>query len=142
MTKEKIVERIDEIKNQIHSLTSEKNDLENELINSESSFLEKFKIWWYSDLDTETEDWVPAESEYPYLMKMIDRGYPERHRTYDLTEYLEEEFDAYLFDPVPMTGKDYEDYAASELQMDPLILYTLIATELFKGKLKAFTYDW
>jgi len=74
--RDKLNERIAEI---------EKQELSNAL-----SFKEKLKIWYDSE-NGEELDWIPGKEEYPKLREYIHGADMDRHRTYDLRDFFEDD---------------------------------------------------
>lgn len=141
MSKDETQDRIETIRKEIRKLEEEKDQLEKDLINRETSFQKQFTVWWESDQDMEIEKWSPSHENYPYLNMLFDYMELEKYKLCDLTDLLGQEMADYVTNPEDRAPSP-KDFWASHMKMDPTFLYTCIATELYKGKLKVFQNKW
>jgi hypothetical protein len=126
---------IKQIDKEISTLEKQKSKLEKQLINQAKSPIEKFKIWWESNADTDEEDYLPDRSEFPKLREYMDElGHDwYRYQSTDISDFMDEAF-AFAF-----YGEKNEYW---EWKEEDKIKFQEIGYEIMKGKLKSFKYDW
>jgi hypothetical protein len=68
-------------------LKKRKREIEEELINSETNFIKKFKIWYENDSRCH-HPWIISS---PHLRELLNNMDPDRYRTYTLEDLIGEE---------------------------------------------------
>lgn len=129
---------LENINKQILELKKRKADIEKQMMDSETNFMKKFKIWYDSD-DECHHDWVIGS---PILRKLADRMDMDRHRTYTLEEIIgEDEFTTLVY---PEDSKSWFDSEAEfKLEYGRLLVkYKPALEEAMKTSMKSFTCDW
>ena len=133
-------DRITEINEEIAKLKLEKSNLESELMNEAPDFKTKFQIWLDSE-DKEYQSYLPREENYPKLRPYIEDWDMDRHRTYDLAEYMEEDFYYAIFisDEEFELADDWIKKRYTEAKRKQIIE---VAQEIMENNLGSFTCDW
>lgn len=129
---------LDKINNHINELKKRKSEIEKQMMDSETNFMKKFKIWYESD-DECHHDWIINS---PILRKLLDRRDLDRHRTYTLEDIIgEDEFTILVY---PEDCKDWYDSEA-EFKLEYgrcLVKYKAALEEAMNTDMKSFTCDW
>jgi len=127
---------IKQIDKEISTLEKQKSKLEKQLMNQAKSPIDKFKIWWESNADTDEQDFLPLRSKFPKLREYMDEigsDWFNRYETTDISDFMDEPF-AFAF-----YGEENDYWGYKE---EDKSIFQEIGYEIMKGKLKSFKYDW
>lgn len=83
-------EVIKKLKEQRDAIDRRIAELEASELQNAVTFEEKLKIWYESDNGVEL-GWIPSKEDYPHLRALIDGWEMDRHRTYDLRDFFQDE---------------------------------------------------
>ena len=131
MTKEEIEARLIEISGEIIVLKSERHKLEQDLLATATTWEDKFRIW-YDNADGMEERWMPDRKEYPALRKMLDRRDLDRHRTYDILEYFQDDICHVMFGETP-----FSTYSPEKIED-----VKAMCKEIMEKNIISFKCDW
>lgn len=129
---------LNNINKQINKLKKRKSEIEKKMIDSETNFMKKFKIWYESDNECH-HNWLIRS---PILRNLIDKWDMDRHRTYTLEEIIgSDEFELLVY---PEECKDWYDTEEEfKIQYGKcLVKYKAALEEAMNTDMKSFTCDW
>lgn len=122
---------------QIKSLKKRKREIEKELIDSETNFIKKFKIWYENDSKCH-HPWIITS---PHLRELLNNKL-YRHRTYTLEDLIgEDEFNLMVY---PESCRMYYD-SEEEFKRDYILTLSKFKPaleEAMNTKMKSFKCDW
>lgn len=133
---ENLLEELEWVKAKIDDLQSRQRQIEKELLDSDLSFLQKFKIWYEGESEG-YQDWI---IDTPLLYKYFKDE--QRYDRYNRGETVD--LESLFGDEIMFVFTDEgarEEYSEEDFN-EILEKYTPIMQEAMENDIKSFKFDW
>lgn len=136
---EQLKKDLQQINKEIAILKNHKYNLEQQIIDSSTNFIEKFKIWYDNDVEGHYDWWI-SKDEFPLLRKYMEESnltdWARRGETIDLERLFGDEI-MFLF-----LDEDAKEEFSEEEYVTSLAKYQPYMKEAMDKNMKSFKLDW
>jgi len=129
-------EQLNLVQEQIKTLQQEERKLVKQIVENESDFETKFKLWLENNDAKIVSDLFQLEMSSKFIYDNFKDDFEDKYKTYDFTEWYEDDL-YYMIDHFKEDGVDVDFY--TEEQKANIIK---LAKEMMRANIKGVVCDW